>query len=79
MAFPGGTVSFGFIDGDHHPEAARLDWENLDRHLEPGGFVLLDDSADHTSGSRNALARELLRHKGYDFVLKNPNYLFRKC
>ncbi|MDX2245881.1 MAG: class I SAM-dependent methyltransferase [Bacteroidia bacterium] len=75
----GGAVSFGFIDGDHHPEAAWEDWKNLDRHLEPGGFVLLDDSADHSQGGRKILARELLRHKGYIFVLKNPNYLFRKC
>ncbi|MEZ4775411.1 MAG: class I SAM-dependent methyltransferase [Bacteroidia bacterium] len=74
----GGPISFCFVDGDHRYEYARNDWENLDKYLESGGFVLLDDSGDHISGSRNQLARELKNHSGYEYVLKNPNYLFRK-
>lgn len=74
----GGSISFCFIDGDHRYEQAKKDWKNLDKFLESGGFVLLDDSGDHISGSRNQLARDLKQHNGYEFVLKNPNYLFRK-
>jgi len=40
----GGAISFAYIDGAHTYEAARNDFENVCRHLLPGGFVLFDDS-----------------------------------
>src|SRR4051794_16230746 len=42
----GGPISFCYIDGNHTYEFARRDFENADRFLEPGGFILFDDSAD---------------------------------
>ncbi|MFM7319784.1 MAG: class I SAM-dependent methyltransferase [bacterium] len=40
----GGPISFAYIDGAHTYEAAKKDFENVARHLLPGGFVLFDDS-----------------------------------
>lgn len=74
----GGPIGFCFIDGHHEYEYARRDWENADRYLISGGFILLDDSADHLSSGRHRLAREKLQDGNYEFVFKNPNYLFRK-
>ena len=42
----GGPISFAYIDGDHiHGQPAK-DFQNVDRHLQVGGFVVFDDSAD---------------------------------
>jgi hypothetical protein len=41
----GGPISFAYIDGAHTYEAAKKDFENVDKHLLPGGFVLFDDSS----------------------------------
>jgi len=34
-----------YIDGNHDYAVARQDWELCANHLEPGGLVVLDDSA----------------------------------
>jgi len=74
----GGPLSFVYVDGDHTYEAARRDAENALDLLVPGGFLLLDDSADFWNFGSVRLARELRRLKGLELVMKNPNYLFRK-
>lgn len=74
----GGALSFVYVDGDHTYEVARRDVEHSLEHLVPGGFLLLDDSADFWRYGSVRLAREMKRWKGLELVMKNPNYLFRK-
>jgi hypothetical protein len=72
----GGPLSFAFIDGDHSYESAKCDFANVDEFLEPGGFVLFDDSADNNGWECGDVAREAA--KTYELIAKNPNYLLRK-
>lgn len=74
----GGKISFAYIDGNHSYEFAERDFLNVDKYLEKGGFVLFDDSADYSEFECRLVAKEVLKNKKYDLVLKNPNYLFRK-
>lgn len=74
----GGGLSFCFIDGNHTYEAARQDFENCDRFLRPGGFILFDDSADGSDWEVCRVVREVVAGGRYSLVMKNPNYLFRK-
>lgn len=74
----GGPVSFCYIDGNHSYEFARRDFENCNRYLEPGGFILFDDSGDGTGWEVCRVIKEVLRLKEYELVAANPNYLFRK-
>jgi hypothetical protein len=74
----GGTITFCYIDGDHSYEPARRDFLNTDRHLEPGGFILFDDSADGTKFEVGRVIEEVKRLPNYRVVIQNPNYLFQK-
>jgi hypothetical protein len=74
----GGEISFCYIDGNHTYEFAKRDFENTNRVLVSGGFILFDDSADDSSWEVNQLAREITSGHQYELVSKNPNYLFRK-
>ncbi len=74
----GGPLAFVYVDGDHSYEQASRDVEHALKHLVPGGFLLLDDSADFWKYGSVRLARELKRRKGLELVMKNPNYLFVK-
>ena len=74
----GGNISFAYIDGNHSYEFAKRDFLNVDKNLEPGGFVFFDDSADYYSFGSSTLMREIKRNKAYELIMKNPNYLFRK-
>jgi Methyltransferase domain len=74
----GGPISFAFIDGNHTYDFVRRDFEGVDSHLEIGGFVLFDDSADSAGFEVNRLMKEVEAHPRYDLVAKNPNYLFRR-
>jgi hypothetical protein len=74
----GGAISFCYIDGNHTYECSKRDFENVDQFLEPGGFILFDDSADGSSWEVNRVAQEVECSGRYDLVIKNPNYLFRK-
>ena len=74
----GGLFSFVYVDGDHSYEQARRDVENALEYLLPGGFLLLDDSADFWNYGSVRLAKEMKRWKGLELVMKNPNYLYRK-
>ena len=74
----GGPLSFAFIDGGHTYEQARRDFENVDRQLVPGGFVLLDDSTEEGPfPGVFRVAREALA-AGYELADANPNHLLRK-
>ena len=74
----GGPIAFAFIDGDHTYEGAKLDFENIDRHLSVGGMILFDDSADAGDRGCEAAAHEAAARKNYVLISKNPNYLIQK-
>lgn len=74
----GGAMSFAYIDGDHSYDQARRDVENTLEYLLPGGYLLLDDSADYWKYGSVQLAKEMRRWKGLNLVMKNPNYLYIK-
>jgi hypothetical protein len=74
----GGPISFCYIDGNHTYDFARRDFEHCDEFLEPGGFILFDDSADDTQWEVRRVVREVAETGRYQLVVKNPNYLFRK-
>jgi Methyltransferase domain len=74
----GGPISFCYIDGNHEYDFARQDFENTDRFLEPGGFVLFDDSADGSKWEVCRVIEEVKQMPNYRLVIKNPNYLFQK-
>lgn len=74
----GGQISFCYIDGDHSEAAARADFENADRFLEPGGFILFDDSADGSHWGVTRVIETVRRLSNYRVVVKNPNYLVQK-
>jgi hypothetical protein len=74
----GGPIAFCYIDGNHSYEFARRDFENADRFLEPGGFVLFDDSADGSPWEVCRVVEEVKRLANYRCVARNPNYCFQK-
>lgn len=74
----GGPIAFAYIDGNHAYDFVRRDVENTARHLLPGGFMLLDDTADHLPFGSRRLAQEWNRRGDFELVKKNPNYLLRK-
>jgi len=74
----GGDISFCFIDGNHYYEFVRRDFENADKFLTKGGFILFDDSADDCPFDSRKVAQEVLKDNRYRFVMKNPHYLFQK-
>jgi hypothetical protein len=74
----GGPISFCYIDGNHLYDFARRDFANTDRFLEPGGFVLFDDSADGSKWEVCRVIEEVKKMENYRLVIKNPNYLFQK-
>jgi hypothetical protein len=74
----GGPISFCFVDGNHSYEYVKRDFENCDEFLEPGGFILFDDSADGSGWEVCWLMPEVQESGRYELIIKNPNYLFRK-
>lgn len=74
----GGPISFCYIDGNHSYDYARRDFENADRFLERGGFILFDDSADGSPWEVCRVIEEVKRLPNYRVVVKNPNYLVQK-
>lgn len=74
----GGPMSFCYVDAIHSCEAVRREFESIDLHLEPGGFILFDDSADSSPFGLNRVMREIAATGRYERVLQNPNFLFRK-
>jgi hypothetical protein len=74
----GGPISFCYIDGNHSYDFAKSDFQKTDRFLEPGGFVLFDDSADGSQWEVCRVVQEVKELANYRFVVKNPNYMFQK-
>ena len=74
----GGPISFCYIDGDHSYEYVKRDFGNCDNFLEPGSFILFDDSADGSGWDVCKVVSEIQQSGMYELVIKNPNYLFRK-
>ncbi|MGL5889970.1 MAG: class I SAM-dependent methyltransferase [Bacteroidia bacterium] len=74
----GNQFGFVYIDGNHDYDYCRRDFENADKFLAPGGFILFDDSEDGSSLGSAQFAAELERDKRYKLRAKNPNRLFQK-
>jgi len=74
----GGPVSFAFIDGNHSFDFAKRDFENTDRYLETGGYILFDDSDDNGPFECKNVMKEIEQNEKYQLIMKNPNYLFKK-
>jgi Methyltransferase domain len=74
----GGKISFAFIDGNHTYEFAKRDFENVDKYLETGGFILFDDSADSSQWEVRKVIEEIKKEGRYEIVVNNPNYLVKK-
>lgn len=74
----GGPVSFAYIDGNHHYEQVKKDFEHCDHYLEKDGFILFDDSADFSDFEVKKVIREVKKTRRYRVIMKNPNYLFQK-
>ena len=75
----GGELSFCFIDGNHSYENTRRDFENTDRFLVRGGFILFDDSADDSPWlDVRKVVGQVLASGNYQLVRKCPCYLLQK-
>jgi len=74
----GGAISFCYIDGNHSYEFARRDFENCDKFLEKGGYILFDDSADGSEWEVCKVVKEVIKTGRYTLIAKNPNYFFQK-
>lgn len=75
---PGGQISFAYIDGNHKYDFAKRDFENVDKILVNGGFILFDDSADYTNWGSKLVAQEAVKTGRYKIIRKNPHYFIQK-
>jgi hypothetical protein len=75
---PEGKISFAYIDGNHLYDFAKRDFENVDKLLVEGGFILFDDSADYTHWGSKTVAQEAVKSGRYKIVKKNPHYFVQK-
>lgn len=75
---PEGAVSFAYIDGNHVYEYAKRDFENVNKLLVKGGFILFDDSADYTFRGSKKVAQEAMKTGEYRLIKKNPHYFIQK-
>jgi Methyltransferase domain len=71
----GGPISFAYIDGAHTYEAAKKDFENVAKHLLPGGFVLFDDSNPQLKFGCVQSAAEAARLPGFTRLFGHVNGL----
>lgn len=74
----GGPIAFAFVDGDHSYEVSKLDFENIDRDLSPGGMILFDDSGVRDKRGSSQTAQEVAASGKYKVISKNPNFLVQK-
>jgi hypothetical protein len=74
----GGKISFAYIDGNHSYEFAKRDFDNTDKYLEIGGFILFDDSEDGSDWGVNRVLKDIKKSGKYEIIIKNPNYLLKK-
>ena len=54
------------------------DFKNVADHLVKGGFILLDDSADHMNYGSSKMMEIIKKDKRFKIVSKKPNYLLQK-
>jgi len=71
----GGPISFAYIDGNHTYEVAKKDFENVAKHLLPGGFVLFDDSNPQLNFGCVQTAREAAQTSGFRHIFQHVNGL----
>lgn len=74
----GGNISFCYIDGNHTYDFVKRDFENTNKFLDIGGFILFDDSDDSNPFGLSKLMKEISKMEQYRLIMKNPNYLFKK-
>lgn len=74
----GGNIAFAYIDGNHKYEFAKRDFENIDRILITGGYILFDDSAGYTSWGSRDVAIEAVNTGRYKVIKQNPHYFVQK-
>jgi hypothetical protein len=74
----GGPIALAYVDGDHTYSQSKKDFENIDRSLQAGGFIIFDDSGDGSHWGSNQTAREAAVLPSYELIAKNPNYCIRK-
>ena len=74
----GGLFDFVYIDGDHTEAGAFSDLHSARKQLNPGGYMLVDDSGTSASSGAHFATKRLLREGGMSIVAKNPNYLLQK-
>jgi len=74
----GGKIAFCYIDGNHTYEFTKRDFENTDKFLEIGGFILFDDTLDNGIFECKRLMPEIIQTGRYELICKNPNYFFKK-
>jgi Methyltransferase domain len=74
----GGPIAMAYIDGDHSYAQSMRDFRNVDAFLEPGGFIVFDDSSDGSGWESNRTAREAAADPRYQLVARNPNYCIQK-
>lgn len=74
----GGSIAFCYLDGDHSYPTARSDANHILDFLVPGGFLLMDDSADGQSFGSVQVAKALKKDNRLDLIAKNPHYLFQR-
>jgi len=74
----GGPIAMAYIDGDHTYAQSMRDFENIDSHLEVGGFVIFDDSVDYSDWGSHKTAVEAASRSNYSLVARSPNYCIKK-
>jgi hypothetical protein len=74
----GSPISFAYIDGNHQYDFVKRDFEHVDEFLMESGFILFDDSMDGLPFGSARFMQEMRKNKRYQFIRKNPNYLFQK-
>lgn len=75
---PGTKISFAYIDGNHKYEFAKRDFDNVDKILIKGGYILFDDSAGYTKWGSRDVAIEAVKSGKYKVIKKNPHYFVQK-
>lgn len=75
---PSGSIAFAYIDGNHVYDFAKRDFENVDKLLVKGGYILFDDSADYTFRGSKKVAQEATKTGRYRLIKKNPHYFIQK-
>jgi methyltransferase family protein len=73
----GGPLSFCFIDGNHAYNYVKRDFINCDAFLEPGGFILFDDSTLLKDDVYKVMP-EVMATGRYKLTAMNPYHLFQK-